>query len=529
MKLRALSNLFSFSLLLTSLTLIVPSPANAATIGTAPCVQTIDITAGVAVYQDGNSCFVAFKTVGTYSWTPPIGVSKVDLLVVAGGGGGGARHAGGGGAGGLINSANSTINTSALSVIVGTGGSGGAATGSGGNEGANGNNSQVSGGGITTLTAIGGGGGAYGSVSGSGGSGGGGGCCGVGQGTATVGQGNIGSVGATSNPAYWVGGGGGGAGSTGGVSSGTSGGAGGSGLAITWITSSAQSNLSVGQFLSAQTFFAGGGGGGTDRESIAAGSGGTGGGGAGSNNAASATNGLANTGGGGGGSGLNGGGAGKGGDGGSGVVVIRYSISTFTNSASFSIAENMPTSTNAATITVSESSTITIRATLDYTFFNIVASDSVTARVRFIASPDYEAFADSGGNNEYDLSIRATNTSGNFTDFAIKISLTDVVENGVLAAPTLSDFAFKGRVVTISIISNTPGKIRFFVAGKRIPSCLAQSTTGNYPNYTATCSWKPSISGIQRLHAVLTPTNNAIAAAISSPANLLISKRSNTR
>lgn len=50
----------------------------------------------------------AFTTVGDHSWTPPLGVTKVDILIVAGGGGGGYERSngsyvtGGGGAGGLI-------------------------------------------------------------------------------------------------------------------------------------------------------------------------------------------------------------------------------------------------------------------------------------------------------------------------------------------------------------------------------------------------------------------------------------------
>jgi hypothetical protein len=290
-----------------------------------------------------------------------------------------------------------------------------------------------------------------------------------------------------------------------------------------------QSNLIVGQSVSSQTFFAGGGGGGTDRASIPGGLGGNGGGGSGTNNATAGANGSTNTGGGGGAGGINGGGAPKGGDGGSGVVVIRYSIPTFSNSATSSIAENTSTSTNAATISVSESSTITIRSALDYSFFTIVVSDSVTARIRFINSPDYEAFADLGANNEYDLTIRATNSSGNYQEFALKITLTDVLESAVITSPALSGAAFKGRTVTLTVTSNTPGKIQFLIAGKRIPNCLAQPTSGSYPNYSATCTWEPSISGNQRLQALLTPSNIAISSSTSTPVMIFISKRTNTR
>lgn len=502
---------------------------NAATLGSAPCVQNIDVTAGVIVYKDGNSCFVSFKNVATYAWTPPTGVSNIDLLVVAGGGGGGSRHAGGGGAGGLINSSNISIGSTALTISIGAGGAGGGATTNAGLEGSNGSNSVVSGSGISTRTAIGGGGGGYTLTSGSGGSSGGGGCCGQAIGTATSGQGNLGSTGYVVAGTTYVGGGGGGAGASGGASTSTEAGDGGSGLAISWITVDAQSNLGVGQNVSSQIFFAGGGGGGTASNSHVAGSGGSGGGAAGSVPTGPGSDATANTGGGGGGSGLNGGGASKGGDGGSGVVVIRYSLPTFTNGTIFSIAENAQTSTNAATISITESATVTIRNLGDSSFFNVVASDSITARIRFINSPDYEAFADSGGNNEYDITIRATNNSGNFQDLAIKITVTDVLESATVGAPTFSGTAYKGRPLTITVVTATPGKVRFFLAGKRIPNCLAKSTSGSYPNYSATCTFNSSLSGNQLASVTLTPTNGAISAVTSVNSPVFIYKRTNNR
>jgi len=39
----------------------------------------------------------AFTSSGTYTWSPPSGVTNVNILVVAGGGSGGGRLGGGGG------------------------------------------------------------------------------------------------------------------------------------------------------------------------------------------------------------------------------------------------------------------------------------------------------------------------------------------------------------------------------------------------------------------------------------------------
>lgn len=308
----------------------VPTPsASAASAGANQCIQNVSTATGVTVFQDLGYCWIAFRTVGSYTWTPPSTVTEIDLLVVAGGGGGGSRHAGGGGAGGVISNLGVAINSTDLSISVGAGGAGGAAASTGGNTGSNGADSIVSGGGIATRTAVGGGGGGYGGAANSGGSGGGGGSSSAG-GSATSGQGFAGSAGLTDGVNYWVGGGGGGAGAAGGAASSTKGGNGGAGTQITWLSTNAYINLGVGRLDNdtQKIYIAGGGSGGTDRDSIPAGIPTVGGGGYGATGTGDATAGAANSGGGGGGSGISGVGTGskKGGDGGSGAVLIRYTI-----------------------------------------------------------------------------------------------------------------------------------------------------------------------------------------------------------
>lgn len=315
-----------FTVVVTGLT-----PVQAATVTNNWCAANVDNTSGVSVYDDGTYCYVAFKTASTtYVWTPPATASSIDLLVVAGGGGGGARHAAGGGAGGLIQQTGFTLSPgNTVSITVGAGGAGGVASASNTANGNNGSSSVVSGSGITTQTAIGGGGGGSGTAAGNGGSGGGGNCCGLAAGTGTAGQGNAGSLG-TYSGSYWLGGAGGGAGASGTAANGstTTAGIGGTGQAISWISTTVQSSLGVGQSVSSSVFFAGGGGGGTAALGTG-GSGGSGGGGRGGTyNTVLAVAGTANTGGGGGGGGMNADNSTRNGaDGGSGVVVVRYARS----------------------------------------------------------------------------------------------------------------------------------------------------------------------------------------------------------
>ena len=314
----AVSTLVSFSL-----------PARAATVGTGNCVATVDNASGVSVTASGGFCFVAFKTTGiTYSWTKPAHVAVIDLLVVAGGGGGGARHAGGGGAGGLIQLTATQLTASTVSISVGAGGAGAPASSGAGAAGSNGTNSVVSATGLTTQTAIGGGAGTQMSVGNNGGSGGGGSCCIDGISSGTPSQGNSGSRGATgtfNGNGYWVGGAGGGAGAAAtAATSSAVGGLGGAGASISWISSTARTQLAVGVNSAGSTFFAGGGGGGTAVFGTAGG-GGVGGGAAGGAQGQAGSDATANTGGGGGGGGMNADNSvPRGGNGGSGVVVIRY-------------------------------------------------------------------------------------------------------------------------------------------------------------------------------------------------------------
>jgi hypothetical protein len=541
MKLAGLQKVKSFlallSILFASLLGVSPESAFAATVGSGTCQQVVDNSSNVAVAESGEFCYIAFKA-GTRAWTTPSNVNTIDYLVVAGGGSGGARHGGGGGAGGLLKSFNVSItNVSSLNITVGNGGASVAPSGGSisatGLPGGNSSLAKGSGSGsFSNVTAIGGGGGEAGGVGAqSGGSGGGGQYSTAGSGTA--GQGNSGGGGGSGNisgATNWWAGGGGGAGSVGASGSTSGGGNGGSGaIWISSFTTTIATSLGLSQTnqtSASQVYFAGGGGGAITL-SYTPGTGGLGGGGAAVTGNNTGFSGTANSGGGGGGTGCCDGG--PTGAGGSGIVLIRYSIPTYSNSLTASVAENSATSTNIITISVNESSTLTLLNIVDSSFFNLVYVDGFNVRLRFNSPPDFEAKSDSGANNEYDITIRATNSSGNFRDATLKITVTDVLESGILSVPSLSAAPQKGRAVTITITSDAPGKIRFFVAGKKIPNCLAQSTSGTYPSFTATCQWKPANLGYQSLRGTLTPSNLSIGQSSSPQATFLVTRRSNNR
>jgi hypothetical protein len=314
--------------------LFIAPTASAATIGSGSCVSTANSDVNVVVSSSSGYCYVAFKGIGTNSWTAPAGTTSADFLIVAGGGSGGSgAWGGGGGAGGVVfYSGYSVSSSSATQLKIGAGGTPGPASlDPAANRSGNGEDSWI--GSASGVVAVGGGAGAsyaYSSTStnSSGASGGSGGGATENTNTnnggsstqtlpsgASVKYGNAG--GATANAAYQSGGGGGGAGAVGGaVTSNVVAGAGGAG---TNAYATYVNLFSIG----ISGYIAGGGGGGTSGATRALGGSSVGGRGGASGSLAGEA-GVANTGSGGGGTSYSGSPY-QGGAGGTGLIIIRYS------------------------------------------------------------------------------------------------------------------------------------------------------------------------------------------------------------
>jgi hypothetical protein len=270
------------------------------------------LATGGTITESGGIRTHTFTDTGGSAFTVLRG-GNVEYLVVAGGGGGGGcddgSAGGGGGGGGMLTGPALTVtNARTYTIIVGPGGTSG--TNSSGSIGGNSRFSEIE--------STGGGGGGRGqtaSVGGIGGSGGGGGSGRSGGtfflnnngGSGIVGQGSNGGSGGGGNTPITerAGGGGGGKGEVGQNASSSQAGNGGNGVEFHGTTY-------------------GGGGGGGRISNNSTGTGGTGGGGNGGNFGSS--DGLPNTGGGGGGTGNTS--SRIGGTGGSGIVIIRYTITT---------------------------------------------------------------------------------------------------------------------------------------------------------------------------------------------------------
>lgn len=155
---------------------------------------------------------------------------------------------------------------------------------------------------------------------------------------------------------------------------------------------------------------------------------------------------------------------------------------------------------------------------------------SSSGNFAFTSNPNYEAQDSFNSNFQYSVNARAVDPNGNYVDFYLQVSVTDVQENASLSAPSLSASPYKGVKLTITVTpsgdgTSIPGKVSFFIEGKRIPGCFKRtfSGTGN-----STCLWEPAFQGNREITAIFTPTKVKYNAA-SSKKSFWIFKRTTTR
>ena len=480
---------------------VIPSSAAAISIGTGNCVSTLVASSGSITYsasQVGSNCIVVLTpttnaTTSAGTWTSPLSNLSITYLVVGGGGSGsrGTCNAtyGTGGGGGEVVSGSATV-TGTLNLTLGAGGA--ASSSSCPNTAGNAGSSSI----FNGVTARGGA------------------AAGAGKTGGSSGNGNLGGTADDSGCGECGAGGGGGAG-----------GAVNNSAAGTGTIKGMNGGAGVSSSITGGSIEYGSGGAGRSgtQYGIARGSGGSTNstGGSGSCNGAS---------------GLGGGGSDcvpGWGAGGSGTVIISYSADrtppSIVSGGSNNFAENTAITTNASTVVLSESSTVTLTAFNDSSLFTLITVDSVTVRIRFKVSPDYEAPSDSNTDNFYAVVIQAADSFGNTGNLTVNITVTNVNESSVISAPSIASNVYKGRTETITVSVNISGKVRFLVGGKRISTCLSQSTSGSYPNYTATCYWKPPVTGRQLLTATVTPTDNTFSTSTSGATTVWVVKRTNSR
>lgn len=215
-----------------------------------------------------------------------------------------------------------------------------------------------------------------------------------------------------------------------------------------------------------------------------------------------------------------------------GTVAPDTTPPTFTSSSSFSTAENIATSATAATIRVSESATVTISSGSDAARFNIARSETNTAMIKFNVSPDFEAPADVGGNNVYEITLTATDAATNAGTQSITITVTDVVDtssfNSLALAGSATTATYRTSVAITANVS-VASRVTFRVNGKVLPGCKNRLASGSGSSFSVTCSWRPSNRGQVSLSAAATPTGAGISSTTSNPVNVVVANRVGSR
>jgi hypothetical protein len=202
------------------------------------------------------------------------------------------------------------------------------------------------------------------------------------------------------------------------------------------------------------------------------------------------------------------------------------SINSFSDTHSITQAENISSLINYAATDVDAGTSFSWSLSgTDAANFSINSSSGV---LTFASNPDFEAPADGDTNNIYVVVV--TVSDGSLTDTqTLSVTITNASENASINAPTVSSTVYKGVVETITVTINVAGKVRFFVGGKRISTCKDRVTSGSYPNNSATCLWKPPVTGRQVLTATLTPTDSSFSSSTSAPTIVQVRKRTSQR
>jgi hypothetical protein len=103
---------------------------------------------------------------------------------------------------------------------------------------------------------------------------------------------------------------------------------------------------------------------------------------------------------------------------------------------------------------------------------------------------------------------------------------------GIISLPTTLEYVsgatsrfLSNSTYPIVARSNYAGKITFYVNGKRIPECISLQTQ----SLSATCNFKPKVTGAATLSARIVPANGTSPAAGVTLFSALVQRRTTTR
>jgi hypothetical protein len=209
--------------------------------------------------------------------------------------------------------------------------------------------------------------------------------------------------------------------------------------------------------------------------------------------------------------------------------VVDTTPPTFPSADAFSVNEN---TTSVGTITTSESATMTVFGGADSAKFSLTRiSDSSTA-LAFLAAPNYEAPTDAGGNNVYDVVLRAVDGANNIGYETLTVSVLNVVDTSNFNSIALAANAVTANYrtsIAINASVSVSAKVTFTSQGKKISGCIKKLATGSGSTFTVSCSWKPSQRGAVSLSATAVPVGAGISGATSESLKIQVLPRVGSR
>ena len=200
--------------------------------------------------------------------------------------------------------------------------------------------------------------------------------------------------------------------------------------------------------------------------------------------------------------------------------VIDNTNPLFTSATTANFAENGAGTAYASAVTDATAVAYTLGGA-DAALFNI---NSGTGAVTFASAPNFEAPADAGGNNVFDVTVTATDALGHITNQPVAITVTNVNEAPTLTSGAAASFAENGTGTVHTVTATDPDAattLIYALAGTDAARFNINSSTGAVTFKTAPNFEAPADAGTNNVYNITvtasdgTNTTSAQAVAIT--------------
>lgn len=184
---------------------------------------------------------------------------------------------------------------------------------------------------------------------------------------------------------------------------------------------------------------------------------------------------------------------------------------TFTSATTANFAENGTGTAYTAVATGSGPITYSISGGLDAALFSINGSTGV---VTFNTSPNFEAPADSGANNVYNITVTATNSFGSVNQ-GVTITVTDVADNApTFTSATTASFAENATGAVYTAVATGSGTITYSISGGADAAKFnINSSTGAVTFISSPDFETPTDVGANNVYDIIITATNAFGSA----------------